>query len=196
MFENLTVAPPDAILGLTETFKSDANPNKINLGVGVYKDDQGKTPILESVKIAEQRVLRSEQSKGYLPIDGLPAYTAATQALLFGADHPIVTEGRAATSQTPGGTGALRVAADFIAQKLPAATVWISDPTWPNHPSVFAAAGLQTKSYPYFDATSNGVAFDAMLETIRQIPIGDVVLIHGCCHNPTGVDLCLSSGGW
>ncbi len=189
MFEQFTPAPPDSILGLTEAFKKDSNPRKINLGVGVYKDETGNTPVLASVKEAETRMLKSEKSKTYLPIDGSPALNRATQELIFGADHEIVATGRAATAQAPGGTGALRVAADTIAQLMPSATVWISDPTWPNHPSIFKAAGLAVKSYPYFDAKSNGVAFDAMLATVKQMATGDVVVLHGACHNPTGVDL-------
>ncbi len=189
MFEQFTPAPPDAILGLTEAFKTDPNPKKVNLGVGVYKDAQGRTPILASVKEAETRMLQNEKTKSYLGIDGSPEYAAAVQALLFGNDHPIVTGKRAVTAQSPGGTGALRVAADFVASMFPNATVWLSDPTWPNHPSIFKAAGLAVKSYPYFDAATNGVQFDAMLATVKTIPAGDVLLIHGCCHNPTGADL-------
>jgi aspartate/tyrosine/aromatic aminotransferase len=189
MFEQFTPAPPDAILGLTEAFKKDPNPKKVNLGVGVYKDAQGRTPILPSVKEAESRILQNEATKGYLGIDGSPEYAAVVQDLLFGADHPILAGRRAVTAQGPGGTGALRVAADFIATMFPDATVWLSDPTWPNHPSIFKAAGLAVKSYPYFDAAANGVAFDALLAAINTIPAGDVLLLHGCCHNPTGADL-------
>jgi len=189
MFETITAAPPDAILGLTEAFKSDPNPNKINLGVGVYKDANGRTPVLQSVKQAEERLLSAEQSKSYLPIDGPPEFAVAVQALLFGPEHEIVENGRAVTAQTPGGTGALRVAAEFIATTLPDATVWLSDPTWPNHPAIFGAVGLPTATYPYFDAASNGLKFDALLAALRTIPAGDVVVLHGCCHNPSGVDL-------
>lgn len=189
MFDSLTPAPPDAILGLTEAFKKDPNPRKVNLGVGVYKDAGGATPVLQSVKEAERRLLDGEKTKSYLPIDGSPEYNAASQRLVFGENHEIVTSGRAATVQAPGGTGALRVAADFVNQITPGATVWISDPTWPNHPSVFESAGLKVATYPYFDAATNGVNFDGMLATLRTIPAGDVLLLHGCCHNPTGVDL-------
>jgi len=194
MFEQLTPAPPDSILGLTEAFKLDPNPRKVNLGVGVYKDDHGHTPILRSVSLVEERLLASEKSKTYLPIDGSAAFQAATQKLLFGAGHEIVTSGRAATAQAPGGTGALRVAADFIAATLPSPTVWVSDPTWPNHPGVFKSAGLQVRTYPYFDAETHGVKFEAMADAVRSIPAGDVLVLHGCCHNPTGVDL--SPGQW
>ncbi len=192
MFEQFTPAPPDAILGLTEAFKKDPNPKKVNLGVGIYKDAQGRTPILASVKRAEERILQEENTKNYLSIDGSPEYGAAVQELLFGADHEIIRSSRSITAQAPGGTGALRVAADFIATMFPGARVWLSDPTWPNHPSVFKAAGLTTAVYPYFDAAHNGVAFAAMLDAIKQIPAGDVVLLHGCCHNPTGADLTLA----
>ena len=189
MFEKLTPAPPDSILGLTEAFKQDPNPRKINLGVGVYKDADGNTPILRTVSLAEERLLASEKTKSYLPIDGSPAFQRATQELLFGADHEIVTNKRAATAQAPGGTGALRVAADFIAATMPGATVWVSDPTWPNHPGIFKAAGLAVRTYPYFDPAAHGVKFEAMIETLQDIPAGDVLVLHGCCHNPTGVDL-------
>ena len=189
MFEQFTPAPPDAILGLTEAFRKDPNPNKINLGVGVYKDATGNTPIPASVKAAEDRLLHSEKTKTYLPIDGLPAFNTATQTLLFGADHEILRNKRAVTAQAPGGTGALRVAADTIAKLMKGATIWISNPTWPNHPSVFQAAGLEVKSYPYFDPKTNALDFDAMLATLHEINAGDVLLIHGACHNPTGVDL-------
>lgn len=188
MFERLTMAPADPILGLTDAFKKDPNPNKINLGVGVYKDAEGKTPIFESVKKAEAQLLKSETTKDYLTIQGDDAYNTAVQVLLWGADHEIVTSGRAGTVQTPGGTGALRVAADFIHQHMPHATVWVSDPTWANHPKVFLSAGVSTKTYRYFNSATMGLDFDAMIADLKQIPEGDVVLLHGCCHNPTGVD--------
>ena len=189
MFETITPAPPDAILGLTEAFQKDPNPRKINLGVGVYKDGSGQTPVLASVKEAEKRLLGSEATKSYLPIDGLAAYTTACQELAFGSEHPIVSAGRAATAQTPGGTGALRVAADFVRRISPQATVWLSDPTWPNHPNVFGSAALNVASYPYFDAAGNVVDFESMMAALENIPAGDVLLLHGCCHNPTGADL-------
>ena len=194
MFETIKPAPPDAILGLTEAFQKDPNPRKINLGVGVYKDGRGQTPVLASVKEAEKRLLSSEATKSYLPIDGLAAYATACQEFAFGGDHPIVREARAATVQTPGGTGALRVAADFVRRISPQATVWLSDPTWPNHPNVFGSAALNVASYPYFDAAGNGVAFDSLMAALENIPAGDVLLLHGCCHNPTGADL--SSEQW
>ena len=148
-------APRDPILGLTEAFNEDPNPKKINLSVGVYQDATGKTPILESVRQAGKLVLERQKSMSYLPIPGSPAYAAAVQRLMFGEGHEVETSGRAATSHTPGGTGALRVAADFIHQQMPKATVWLTQPTWPNHPQIFAAAGVPTKSFPYFDAKTN-----------------------------------------
>lgn len=192
MFEQITPAPPDAILGLTEAFKKDPNPNKINLGVGVYKDAEGRTPVLQSVKRAEERILKSESTKTYLAIDGSPEYAAAVQELLFGKAHEALQSKRAVTAQAPGGTGALTIAADLVARLLPKARIWLSDPTWPNHPNVFRAAGLEVATYPYFDAARNGINFDAMLAALHQIPSGDVLLLHGCCHNPTGSDLSLA----
>ena len=188
MFEKLDMAPPDPILGLTVAFKEDPNPAKINLGAGVYKDARGNTPIFASVKQAEERILTGETSKSYLPIDGPPEYARAVQELIFGANHEIVSSGHAITAQTPGGTGGLRVAGDFIHQQFPQASIWLSDPTWANHPKIFGAAGLQVKTYPYFDAATNGLDFERMLAGIAAIPAGDVLLLHGCCHNPTGVD--------
>ena len=188
MFEKLETAKPDAILGLTEAFKKDPNPEKINLSVGVYADANGKTPVMSSVKKAEERILGEEATKGYLPIPGAPAYSAAVQELLFGAGHEIISSKRAVTAHTPGGTGALRVAGDFVKKMFPEKKLWMSDPTWPNHPGVFTAAGLEIKTYPYFDAANNSLDFEAMMGAIREIPEGDVILLHGCCHNPTGVD--------
>lgn len=189
MFETITAAPPDPILGLTEAFKKDQNPKKVNLGVGVYKDARGQTPVLASVKTAEERLLRTETTKNYLPIDGQPEFDRATVELLFGAGHPALSAQRTATAQAPGGTGALRVAADFVASTLGKRTVWVSDPTWPNHPQVFGAAGLPIATYPYFDKQTNGVNFTGMVAALQTVPEGDVVVLHGCCHNPTGVDL-------
>lgn len=188
MFEQLTAAPPDPILGLTEAFKKDPRQDKINLGVGVYTTDAGATPVLESVKLAEEALLKEETTKNYLAIPGPAAYGAEVQKLLFGADHEIVSSGRAATAQTPGGTGGLRVAADFIRKLWPSATVWLSEPTWPNHPQIFQAAGLGVKSYPYYDYDAKALAFDAMLAALRGAAAGDVVVFHACCHNPSGMD--------
>ncbi len=191
MFDAIPTAPPDAILGLSEAFAKDPRPHKINLAVGVFKDAQGRTPVLASVKAAEKKLLETETTKGYKPIDGDPKYAQVVTSMLLGEGHAASVSGRVATADTPGGTGALRVAADFIHAQLPGASIWCSDPTWANHPQIFAAAGVATKSYPYFDAAGNSLAFDRMLAALKQIPRGDVVLLHGCCHNPTGVDLTL-----
>ncbi len=188
MFESLQAAPPDAILGLAEAFRNDANPNKINLTVGVFKDESGQTPVLESVKAAEARVLESETSKGYLPIDGNAEFCRLTRELYLGADHEIVTSGRIVTAQCPGGTGALRVASEFVSRNLPSSSIHVSTPTWPNHPKVFSAAGLHVGQYPWFDSQSHGINFDALLAGINEIPSGDVICLHACCHNPTGAD--------
>lgn len=188
MFDQITPAPPDPILGLTEAFVADPNPDKINLAVGVFKDAWGQTPVLESVKAAEQKILADETSKSYLPIDGSSAYGRVVRAMLFGADSGIVADGRAQTTHTPGGTGALRVAADFLKQNLPKASVWLSDPTWANHRGIFEAAGVAVKTYPYLDAQTNGLDFAGLCDAIGAMAAGDVVLLHGCCHNPTGVD--------
>jgi aspartate/tyrosine/aromatic aminotransferase len=188
MFQNIELAPRDPILGLTEAFRADANPQKINLGVGVFQDEAGTTPILATVVEASKRIVASQTTKSYLPITGAPEYAAAVQELTFSAGHEVLTSKRAATAHTPGGTGALRVAGDFIAKNLPTATLWLSQPTWENHGAVFAAAGVPTKNYAYFDKATNGLAFAALLADIRSIPAGDVILLHGCCHNPTGID--------
>jgi aspartate/tyrosine/aromatic aminotransferase len=189
MWKNVEAAPADAILGLTEAFKKDPSPNKVNLGVGVYKDDQGGTPILKCIKAAEQKLVETEKTKGYLPISGDPAYAANVQKLLFGAGSEVVSSGRAVTAHTPGGTGALRVGADLLAKFKPDAAVWVSTPTWANHKGIFSAAGFGLGDYPYYDAATKNVDFDAMLSALENVPEGDIVLMHVCCHNPTGVDL-------
>lgn len=187
MFETLRPAPPDAIFGLTEAFAADPNPQKINLAVGVYKDDQGRTPVLQCVKAAETQLIQSETTKTYLGIEGLADYRQQTQQLLLG---DAVDAQRVAIVQTPGGTGGLRVAADFVAAQLPQATLWASNPTWENHFNIFAAAGLATDSYRYLDASKTRLDFEAMLQDLgEKARPGDVVLLHACCHNPTGVDL-------
>jgi aspartate/tyrosine/aromatic aminotransferase len=188
MFDSLPLAPPDSILGLGEAFKNDSNPNKINLSVGVYKDEQGNTPVLPSVKEAERRLLEKEKSKGYLAIEGLADYGARVQEMLFGADHEIVKSKRAVTAQTPGGTGSLRVAADFLRKHFPAAKVWVSKPTWANHTAIFQAAGQLTDVYTYIDVAGRGLDFAGMIAALEKIPAGDIVLLHACCHNPTGID--------
>ena len=188
MFESVQPAPPDAILGLTEAFKADPNPNKINLAVGVYKDEQGATPTLAAVTAAEKWLLDNEPTKSYLGIDGSPGYGKATRQLLFGKGSDLVSNGRAVTFQCPGGTGALRVAGDYLAQNHSGTTLWLSNPTWANHQAIFEAAGVPIKTYPYLDAETNTLDFDGMLTALDAAKPGDVVLLHGCCHNPTGVD--------
>ena len=187
MFDQVQTAPPDPILGLSEAFSADPNPNKINLGVGVYKDAEGKTPVLESVKEAERRLLDTEASKGYLPITGSPKFAADVQAMLMGRYPPIVVSERA-TAHTPGGTGALRVVGDYIKRMNPDIAVWLSRPTWANHAGIFQAAGVATREYAYFDPSTNHLNWDAFIADLKSIPTGDVVLLHGCCHNPTGMD--------
>ncbi|MCC6493651.1 MAG: aspartate/tyrosine/aromatic aminotransferase [Pirellulales bacterium] len=188
MLERIEAAPKDAILGLTETFKADPRPEKINLSVGVYQDESGRTPLLECVKEAERRLAAAPTTKSYLPISGLGEYCAAVAELAFGAGSQPLTSKRIAWAQTPGGTGALRVAADFLKANLPGAAVWMSDPTWPNHPQIFAAAGVATKTYPYFNAQDNALDLEGMLGAVARMQPGDVILLHGCCHNPTGID--------
>jgi aspartate/tyrosine/aromatic aminotransferase len=188
MFEKVEAAPKDAILGLTEAFKADPRAEKINLSVGVYQDENGKTPLLECVKEAERRLAAAPTTKSYLPISGLADYCRAVAELAFGAEAEPLASKRVAWAQTPGGTGALRVAADFIHANFPKATVWMSEPTWPNHPQIFAAAGMPTKSYAYFDAKTNALDLEGMLADVAKMQAGDVILLHGCCHNPTGID--------
>lgn len=188
MFDSVQLAPPDAILGLIEAFRNDPNPDKISLSVGVYQAADGKTPVQNVVQEAERRLVDSGEARTYLPIPGSPAYAKCVQRLLFGEGHTVITANRAITIHTPGGTGSLRIAADFIKSNFSGATVWLSEPTWPNHPNIFAAAGVPMKTYSYFDAASSKLNFDAMKQSLAAIPSGDVVLLHGCCHNPTGVD--------
>lgn len=188
MFEKVTQAPADAILGLTEAFKKDTHPDKINLGIGVYTDANGKTPLLECVQVAEKRLFDAAAPHTYLPIDGDALFCASIQKLVFGAESEIVTSKRAFTAAAPGGTGALRVAFDFIKANLPVAKVWISSPTWPNHPQVIAASGIETMQYPWFDASANALDFAGLTVALEKIPSGDAILLHACCHNPTGID--------
>jgi len=189
MFDSILPAPPDSILGLTDAWKNDPNPLKVNLGVGVYKDDAGNTPILAAVKAAEAAILQSATTKSYMPISGASDYGRCVQEMIFGGGHDIIGAARARTAHTPGGTAALRVGADFLKKVSPNATVWLSSPTWANHKGVFAAAGLAIADYPYYDALTRGLDFTRMREALEHIPAGDVVLLHACCHNPSGVDL-------
>lgn len=188
MFAHLQPAPSDPILGLMAAYHADPRPLKIDLGIGVYKDESGHTPILASVKRAEAQRLERETSKSYLGMAGDPEFNAHIDALNFG-EHAVRRDGRVFTAHTPGGTGALRVAAELIRRARPEATVWMSDPTWGNHPSVFKGAGLAVREYPYYDPASSGLRADALLEALAQVPAGDVVLLHASCHNPSGVDI-------
>ena len=183
------MAPRDPILGLTEQFNADAHPAKVNLGVGVYFDDQGKLPVLACVAAAEKQLLESPRAKGYLPIDGLAAYDKAVQGLVFGAGSAVIAEGRVATVQALGGTGALKVGADFLKRLQPSAKVLISDPSWENHRALFTQAGFQVETYPYYDGAARGVRFGEMLAALQAAPRGTIVVLHACCHNPTGCDL-------
>ena len=189
LFAAVEMAPRDPILGLSEQFNADTNPAKVNLGVGVYFDDQGKLPVLACVSAAEKLLLESPKAKGYLPIDGIAAYDKAVQALVFGADSEAVTSGRVATVQALGGTGALKVGADFLKKLEPGARVLISDPSWENHRALFSSAGFEVASYPYYDAATGGIRFDAMLAALQAAAPGTIVALHACCHNPTGCDL-------
>ncbi|WP_419796189.1 amino acid aminotransferase [Vibrio injensis] len=188
MFEKVVAAPADPILGLTEEFKNDPRTDKINLGVGIYKNEAGETPVLATVKKAEAALLESEKTKSYLTIEGTAEYGLAVQKLLFGEQADIINAQRAKTAQAPGGTGALRVAGEFIKRQLGDVKVWISNPTWANHHGVFGAAGLETTEYTYYNAEKKDKDFPAMLADLEQASTGDVVLLHGCCHNPTGID--------
>ena len=182
------LAPRDPILGITEAYNADTNAAKVNLGVGVYTDENGKVPLLECVKRAEAEMTAQALPHTYLPIDGLAAYDKAVQGMLFGAGNEIVTSGRACTVQTLGGTGGLRVGADFLRRFAPGAQVWISDPSWENHRALFEAAGFTVNTYPYYDAATHGLDFDGMLRALERAPEGHVIVLHTCCHNPTGVD--------
>lgn len=187
-FDAIGRVPGDPILGLMEAYAQDANPRKFDLGVGVYKDAQGLTPIPEAVKIAEARLVESQDTKTYIGGHGNPLFGKVINELVLGADSQLITEQRAGATQTPGGTGALRLAADFIAQCLPGKGVWLSNPTWPIHETIFAAAKVKVSHYPYV-GSDNRLDVEAMLAVLKEVPKGDVVLLHACCHNPTGFDL-------
>ncbi len=189
IFAAVEMAPRDPILGLTEAFNADTRPDKVNLGVGVYYDDNGKIPLLAAVKAAEKARLEAAPPRGYQPIEGSPAYNQAVQNLLFGNGSPLLAEGRVVTVQGLGGTGALRIGADFLKRLQPKAEVYISDPSWENHRALFEAAGFAVHSYPYYDAVTRGVDFDAMKARLGELPAGSIVVLHACCHNPTGADL-------
>jgi len=183
------MAPRDPILGVTEAYNADKNPKKVNLGVGIYYDDAGKIPVLECVKRAEQQLAAASAPRGYLPIEGIAAYDKGVQALVFGAGSQALAENRAITLQSLGGTGGLKVGADFLRRIAPNAQVWISDPSWENHRALFENAGFTVNTYPYYDAATHGLNFAAMSAALDKLPAGAIVVLHACCHNPTGVDL-------
>jgi len=189
MFEHVEPFAGDPILSLNEDFQRDPRPHKINLSIGIYFDDAGRIPVLDSVRRAEQMVVARDAPKPYLPIEGAANFRAEVQKLLFGAGHEALESRRVATIQSVGSSGGLKVGADFIARWLPGSAVWVSDPSWENHRSMFEGAGLAVHDYPYYDAATGGLAFDAMCEALRRLPAKSVVLLHACCHNPTGVDL-------
>ena len=194
MFTAVEMAPRDPILGLNEQYAADSHPKKVNLGVGVYYDDNGKLPLLDCVRAAEQDMMKAPAARGYLPIDGIAAYDSAVKGLVFGPDSEPVNSGRVATVQAIGGTGGLKVGADFLKKLKPDAKVLISDPSWENHRALFSNAGFVVESYPYYDAAKLGVNFEAMLAALQAAPAGTVVVLHACCHNPTGYDI--TSAQW
>lgn len=189
IWNSVDPAPPDAILGLTEAYRSDKNPEKVNLGVGVFKDETGGTPILKSVAKAQQLLLERETTKSYLPIAGTPEYATEVQKLLFGQDSEVIDSGRAASVHTPGGTGALRLGAELLRKFRSGSNLWVSNPTWANHKGIFPAAGFNLKEYPYYDSATHLLDFEALYNALEKVPENDIVLLHACCHNPTGVDL-------
>jgi len=190
VFQNVDAYAGDPILSLMETFKQDPRTNKVNLSIGLYYDEQGIIPQLQAVAAAEEQLkAEPQQASLYLPMEGLNAYRNAIAPLLFGADHPMLKAGRIASIQTLGGSGALKVGADFLKRYFPNSGVWVSDPTWDNHVAIFNGAGFEVKSYPWYDAETNGVKFDAFLAALKTLPKQSIVLLHPCCHNPTGADL-------
>ena len=189
LFQTVELAPRDPILGLTEAFQADQRPSKVNLGVGVYCDDSGRIPLLRAVREAERARVEAGVPRGYLPIEGLATYDAAVQQMLFGASSPLIGAGRLVTAQALGGTGALKIGADFLKRMNPQAQVLISDPSWENHRALFEGAGFKVSTYPYYDAPTHGLNFAGMSAALRATPAGTIVALHACCHNPTGVDL-------
>ena len=194
VFSAIEMAPRDPILGITEAFNADTNPAKINLGVGVYYDDNGKVPLLKCVEKAEAILIEQHAPRTYLPIEGLAAYDKAVQELVFGADSAVIQEKRAVTVQALGGTGALKIGADFLKRFAPDSEVYISNPSWENHRALFESAGFKVNNYAYYDETTHGVNFAAMLAALKAMPRGSIVVLHACCHNPTGADL--TQGQW
>ncbi|MCF6756912.1 aspartate/tyrosine/aromatic aminotransferase [Pseudomonas balearica] len=189
LFSAVEMAPRDPILGLNEAFNSDTRPNKVNLGVGVYYNEDGRIPLLRAVAEAEQARIAAHAPRGYLPIEGIAAYDGAVQKMLFGADSALLADGRVVTIQALGGTGALKVGADFLKRLLPDATVAISNPSWENHRALFESAGFPVHQYAYYDAASHGVDRAGMLADLKALPARSIIVLHACCHNPTGVDL-------
>ena len=189
MFTGVQMAPRDPILGLNEQFAADTNPAKVNLGVGVYFDDNGKLPLLQCVQQAEKAMMDKPTARGYLPIDGIAAYDSAVKGLVFGPESEPVKSGRVATVQGLGGTGGLKIGADFLKKLLPTAKVMISDPSWENHRALFTQAGFNVDTYAYYDADKRGVNFDGMLASLKAAAAGTIVVLHACCHNPTGYDI-------
>lgn len=189
LFSAVEMAPRDPILGLNEAFNADTRPHKVNLGVGVYYSEAGRIPLLKAVELAEKTRAEAHAPRGYLPIEGVGTYDSAVQKLLFGADSEIIKSGRCVTSQAIGGTGALKIGADYLKRLLPDAVVAISDPSWQNHRALFEAAGFPVQNYRYYDAARQGVDLEGMLEDLRQLPRQSIIILHACCHNPTGVDL-------
>ena len=189
MFSTVEMAPKDPIFGLIEQFNQDSNPSKVNLAIGVYCDDNGKLPLLKCVQEAEKRIAADPKARGYLPMDGMAAYDSAVKSLVFGADSAIVKEGRVGTAQSIGGTGGLKIGADFLKKYYPASKLLISDPSWENHRALFTSAGFTVESYPYYDAANRGINFDGMLAALNAAAPKTIVLLHACCHNPTGYDL-------
>ena len=189
LFSAVELAPRDPILGLNEAFNADTRSTKVNLGVGVYFTDEGKIPVLRAVQEAEKARLAAAAPRGYLPIEGIAAYDQAVQKLLFGAESPLITEGRVVTAQALGGTGALKIGADFLKRLYPNAKVAISDPSWENHRALFESAGFEVVNYAYYDAPSHGLNFAGMMDSLNSYAPNTVVVLHACCHNPTGVDM-------
>jgi len=189
MFQSLKPLPPDPILGLSAAFKQDTNPNKVDLGIGVYKDEDGNTPVMKAVKQAEETILNSQSTKAYLGPMGSPDYNDAVAKLILGESLNCSLGERRVTIQTPGGCGGLRIAAEFISRANTNSTIWVSDPTWANHKPLIGSAGLKFNSYPYYDYMTNSVNFEGMVDALKETSEGDVVLLHGCCHNPSGADL-------
>ncbi len=189
LLSTVEMAPRDPILGITEAFQADPNPKKVNLGVGVYTDEHGKIPLLECVRTAEHSLEAIPRPRGYLPIEGLTTYLRSVQELVFGTDSEVVAQGRVVTVQSLGGTGGLKIGADFLKRVTPSSEVWISDPSWENHRSLFEAAGFTVRTYPYYDAGTRGVNFEGLCAAFDSAPTGTILVLHACCHNPSGVDL-------